>query len=91
MTVNFNDPATALGRIEPVDAIFYVLAQFAGGIVGVFIAGALLISQNRQNARADKRAELDYEVNVRTYREIKEMHAALRSLSERLTEIERRG
>ncbi|HJU54927.1 MAG TPA: aquaporin [Pyrinomonadaceae bacterium] len=31
-----------LGKIEPVDALFYVVAQFAGAILGVLIAGLLL-------------------------------------------------
>jgi aquaporin Z len=31
-----------LGKVEPFDALFYVLAQFTGGIVGVQIASALL-------------------------------------------------
>jgi aquaporin Z len=41
------NPATTLtflrlGRVAPVDALFYVLAQFAGGVAGVLIASALL-------------------------------------------------
>jgi aquaporin Z len=31
-----------LGKVEPFDALFYVLAQFTGGILGVGIASALL-------------------------------------------------
>lgn len=69
--------------------------QYPFGLLGIllsvetiFITGFLLISQKRQNARADLRAELDYEVNVRTYREIKELRAALRSLSERFDRME---
>lgn len=31
-----------LGKIEPADALCYVLAQFAGGLVGVLVAAALL-------------------------------------------------
>lgn len=57
-------------------------------IEAIFITGFLLISQNRQNAHADKRAELDYEVNVRTYREIREMHTLLQALHERLNRLE---
>ncbi|MBS1807084.1 MAG: aquaporin [Acidobacteria bacterium] len=33
-----------LGKVEKPDAIFYVLAQFVGGVVGVLIASALLRS-----------------------------------------------
>jgi len=57
-------------------------------IEAIFITGFLLISQNRQNAHADKRAELDYEVNVRTYREIHEIDAMLRAIMERLEKLE---
>lgn len=55
----------------------------------IFLTGFLLISQNRQNAHADKRAQLDYEVNVRTYREISEMRQLLEALRVRLDSIER--
>ena len=44
----------------------------------VLIAGFVLISQNRQNAHADKRAELDYEVSVRTHRDIVEVNQQIR-------------
>jgi len=57
-------------------------------IEAIFITGFLLISQNRQNAHADKRAELDYEVNVRTYREIHEIDTMLRTI---LSRLERAG
>jgi uncharacterized membrane protein len=57
-------------------------------IEAIFITGFLLISQNRQNAHADKRAELDYEVNVRTYREINEIDTMLKTLLERMDRLE---
>src|SRR5882724_7801453 len=60
-------------------------------IEAIFITGFLLISQNRQAAHADKRAELDYEVNVRTYREINEIDAMLRTILERLDRLEASG
>lgn len=56
----------------------------------IFITGFVLISENRQSAHANKRAELDYEVNVRTYRKIEEMEALLRAMAERLDSAERR-
>ena len=31
-----------LSRVAPADALFYVLAQFAGGLLGVFVAGLVL-------------------------------------------------
>jgi uncharacterized membrane protein len=57
-------------------------------IEAIFITGFLLISQNRQNTHADKRAELDYGVNVRTYREIHEIDAMLRTVVDRLEKLE---
>ena len=57
-------------------------------IEAIFITGVLLISQNRQNAHADKRAELDYEVNVRTYREIHQIDTLLGSVIDRLAKLE---
>src|SRR3954451_15734005 len=53
-------------------------------IEAIFVTGFLLISQNRQTEHADKRAELDYEVNVRTYRELGEIKRALREIERRL-------
>lgn len=61
------------------------------GIEAILVTGILLISQNRQNAHADKRAELDYEVNVRTYREIHEIKRLLLALEERLDGQNRGG
>ena len=62
----------------------YSLLGLIISVEAIFITGFLLISQNRQSAHADKRAELDYEVNVRTYREISEMKALLETIRERL-------
>src|SRR6185503_12981184 len=47
-------------------------------VEAIFITGFLLISNNRQSAHADARGELDYEVNVRTYRRIGELDSVLR-------------
>ena len=56
-------------------------------IEAILVTGILLISQNRQNAHADKRAELDYEVNVRTYREIHEIKRMLAELEQRIADL----
>jgi uncharacterized membrane protein len=53
-------------------------------IEAIFITGFVLIAQNRQSAHADARAQLDYEVNVRTYREIREIKAMLVRVHEEL-------
>jgi uncharacterized membrane protein len=57
-------------------------------IEAIFITGVLLISQNRQSTHFDKRAELDYEVNVRTYREIHRIDTMLRAIMDQLRGLE---
>ena len=58
-------------------------------IEAIFITGFLLISNNRQSAHAELRGELDYEVNVRTYRRIREIERMLQVILERLDGAER--
>lgn len=75
MSARFDDyPFGLLGIILSIEAIF--------------ITGFLLISQNRQSALADKRSELDYEVNVRTFREIQNVKQLLASMQDRIERIE---
>ena len=50
----------------------------------IFITGFVLISQNRQAKYDAKRAELDYEVNVRTFRKIAELETTLQAVLARL-------
>jgi uncharacterized membrane protein len=57
-------------------------------VEAIFITGWILISNNRQDAHADKRAELDYEVSVRNYRQIQHIDATLNSILERLERLE---
>ena len=54
----------------------------------IFITGFVLISQNRQASHANKRAELDYEVNVQTFRKITELETTLETISTRLAALE---
>lgn len=75
MSVRFdNYPFGLLGIILSIEAIF--------------ITGFLLISQNRQSSFAVKRSELDYEVNVRTFREIQSVKDLLQSMQQRIERIE---
>jgi uncharacterized membrane protein len=69
----------------------YNLLGIVLSIEAIFITGFLLISQNRQNAHADKRAKLDYEVNVRTYREIRQIKVMLQELAQRIRELRSRS
>lgn len=54
----------------------------------IFITGFVLIRQNQQNRHADKRAELDYEVNIQTYRHINQAAADLTQILQRLDRLE---
>jgi len=54
----------------------------------IFITGFVLISQNRESRHASKQAELDYEVNVLTYRKIHEIDARLDDIFNRLDRLE---
>ena len=81
----------ALAFVSRFDAYPYNLLALALSVEAIFLTGFILISQGRQTAHADKRGELDYEVNVRTYREINEVKTLLRELRERLDEKEAVG
>lgn len=75
MSARFDDyPFGLLGIILSIEAIF--------------ITGFLLISQNRQSRFADKRSELDYEVNVRTFREIQNVKELLVDMRARIERLE---
>jgi len=77
-----------IAMVRAFDAYPFGLLGIILAAEAIFIAGFVLISQNRQNAHADKRAELDYEVNVRTYREIARIDARLNTVLERLDSLE---
>ena len=67
----------------------FSLLGFILSVESVFVTGFVLISQRRQRAHADKRAELDYEVGVRTYREIEELKELARATQAQLAELNR--
>lgn len=66
-----------VGSVRIFDEYPYSLLGIILGIEAVFITGFLLISQNYQNAYAEKCAKLDYEVNIRTYRKLLELEKRL--------------
>lgn len=69
-----------LGKISNFDEYPYSLLGIILAIEAVFITGFLLISQNHQAAYSEKRAELDYEVNIRSYRKLIELEKRLDSM-----------
>ncbi|MBV9850223.1 MAG: DUF1003 domain-containing protein [Armatimonadetes bacterium] len=78
-----------LVMVRSFDAFPFGLLAIILAMETIFITGFVLISENRQSAHANKRAELDYEVNVRTYRKIQEMETLLRAMDARLDQLER--
>lgn len=69
-----------LGPIPRFDEYPYGLLGFILAIEAVFITGFLLISESNQANYSEKRAELDYEVNVRTYRKLLEIEKRMDEL-----------
>jgi len=69
-----------LGHIPNFDEYPYSLLGIILAIEAVFITGFLLISQNHQANYSEKRAELDYEVNIRSYRKLIEFERRLDSI-----------
>ncbi len=73
------------------DAYPYALLAIILSIEAILLTGFLLITQNRQSAHAEKRAELDYEVNVRSYRKLLAIETTLDSLKARIESLEKAG
>jgi uncharacterized membrane protein len=76
--------------VQRFDAYPYSLLGIILAVEAIFITGFLLISQNREKVTEEKFAELDYEVNVQSYRAIQETQALLREALARLDTIEGR-
>ncbi|MFI5353620.1 MAG: DUF1003 domain-containing protein [Candidatus Binatales bacterium] len=70
------------------DAYPFPLLGIVLAIEAIFMSCFILITQNRQNAYADKRAELDYEVSVRSFREIRQALDLMRVNLEELRGIQ---
>jgi uncharacterized membrane protein len=73
------------------DAYPYGLLGIILSIEGVLITLFLLVSSNRQTAHAEKRAALDYEVNVRTWRLVNHLADRLDEIGTRLDRLETRS
>lgn len=69
-----------LGKFNGFDTYPYDLLSIILAIEAVLVTGFLLISQNHQYAYSEKRAELDYEVNVRSYRKLLELESRITDL-----------
>jgi len=71
----------AVGFVLAFDAFPYSLLGILLAVEAILITGFLLISQARQSRHAELRAELDYEVNVRSYRKLQQLETTLARLA----------
>ena len=68
------------GVLQGFDEYPYGLLGIILAIEAILITGFLLISQNYQYDYSEKRAELDYEINIRSYRKLMELEKHLETL-----------
>jgi uncharacterized membrane protein len=71
------------------DSYPYSLLGILLAVEAILITGFLLISQARQGRHAETRAELDYEVNVRSWRRLAEIGTRLDQLQADLDALRR--
>jgi uncharacterized membrane protein len=77
-----------LAAFSVFDAYPYGLLGIVLSIEGILITLFLLVSNNRQSAHAERRAALDYEVNVRTWRLVNHLADRLDDVVYRLGRLE---
>lgn len=77
-----------LGIFSGFDGYPYDLLSFILAIEAILVTGFLLISQNYQYEYAEKRAELDYEINIRSYRKLLAMENRLEALAAKIVDPE---
>ena len=79
--VNLGILAAALGgALQPFDPFPFGLLTMVVSLEAIYLSTFVMISQNRQAAIADRRAEMDYEVNVRAEAEICKILSLLEAL-----------
>ena len=75
-----NLPWVPLPKFDPT---FVVLAMFAS-VEAIFLSTFVLISQNRMQERADKRADLDLQVSLLGEHELTRLISLVKSIAEKL-------
>ena len=69
--------------LKPFDPSFVVLAMFAS-VEAIFLSTFVLISQNRMNIQADKRAELDLQVSLLAEHEITKLISLVGAMAKKM-------
>jgi uncharacterized membrane protein len=69
--------------IKPFDPSFVVLAMEAS-VEAIFLSTFVLISQNRQAAAADRRADLDLHINLLTEHELSKLAVLVGAIADKL-------
>src|SRR3954452_15034245 len=69
--------------LKPFDPSFVVLAMFAS-VEAIFLSTFVLISQNRMNAQADKRADLDLQVSLLAEHEITRLITLVTAIAKKM-------
>lgn len=69
--------------LRPFDESFVVLAMFAS-VEAIFLSTFVLISQNRMNVQADKRADLDLQVSLLAEHEITRLIILVTAMSRKM-------
>jgi uncharacterized membrane protein len=68
---------------KPFDPTFVVLAMFAS-VEAIFLSTFVLISQNRMNIQADKRADLDLQVSLLAEHEVTQLITLVTAIAKKM-------
>jgi uncharacterized membrane protein len=69
--------------LKPFDDSFVILAMFAS-VEAIFLSTFVLISENRMNVQADKRADLDLQVSLLTEHEVTRLITLVTAIAKRM-------
>jgi uncharacterized membrane protein len=74
---------TGLTGVRPFDPSFVILATVAS-VEAIFLSTFVLISQNRMQAAADRRADLDLHISLLTEHEVTKLAELVSAIAERM-------
>ena len=70
-------------HLKPFDPTFVILATFAA-VEAIFLTTFILLSQNRSNAVADKRSELDLQIGLLTEYELTRVMVLVQAIAKKM-------